>query len=253
VNLSGLTAGTLYNWHVRANCSGVSGNYVQANFTTATPQVTCPGTYDVGLNDNTAGAVTIPLNTDVYGLINVRGDNDYYKFTITISGTIISLTTLPADYQLALLNSSGTTLLSSTNSGTTSETINTAVAPGTYYARVYPKSNGAFNAVSCYTLRVQTGSGRMNPELVQLLENKLFVYPNPAGFEANLAFKSKVNGNSVITVINQLGSVVLKRTIPVNEGDNIRRLDVSSLASGMYYIKMQSGSEIQTAKIIITK
>ncbi len=254
VDLSGLTAGTLYNWHVKANCSGGSGNYVQANFTTATPQVTCPGTYDVGLNDNTAGAVTIPLNTDVYGLINVRGDNDYYKFTITISGTIISLTTLPADYQLALLNSSGTTLLSSTNSGTTSETINTAVAPGTYYARVYPKSNGAFNANNCYTLRVQNSAGRMiNPELVQLSGNKFSVFPNPAGFEANLAFKSKLNGNSVITVMNQLGSVVLRKSMAVNEGDNFRKLDVSSLASGMYYIKIQNGTEIQTAKIVITK
>ena len=77
----------------------------------------------------TAGAATIPLNTDVYGLINVRGDNDYYKFIITTGGTItISLTTLPADYQLALLNSSGTTLQSSTNNGTTSETINATVA-----------------------------------------------------------------------------------------------------------------------------
>jgi hypothetical protein len=83
---------------------GGAGNYVQANFTTATPPVTCPGIYDVGANDNTAGAVTIPLNTDVYGLINVRNDNDYYTFSITTGGTItISLTTLPADYQLALL------------------------------------------------------------------------------------------------------------------------------------------------------
>jgi len=188
-------------------------------------------------------------------LINVRGDNDHYKFIVTTGGTItISLTTLPADYQLALLDINGIILQSSTNNGTANETINATVVAGTYYARVYPKSNGAFNANSCYILTVQTGTAtRMNPELVQLLENKLFVYPNPAGFEANLAFKSKVNGNSVITVINQLGSVVLKRTIAVYEGDNIRGLDVSSLASGMYYIKMQSGSEIQTAKIIITK
>jgi hypothetical protein len=255
VNLSGLTAGTLYNWHVRANCSGVSGNYVQANFTTATPQVTCPGTYDVGLNDNTAGAVTIPLNTDVYGLINVRGDNDYYKFITTGSTITISLTTLPADYQLALLNSSGTILQSSTNSSTTSETINaTVTSGGTYYARVYPKSNGAFNANNCYTLRVQNSAGRMiNPELVQLSGNKFSVFPNPAGFEANLAFKSKANGNSVITVMNQLGSVVLRKSMAVNEGDNFRKLDVSSLASGMYYIKIQNGTEIQTAKIVITK
>ncbi len=201
------------------------------------------------------GWISPILNTDVYGLINVRNDNDYYAFSVTNGGTVtISLTTLPADYQLALLNSSGTTLLSSTNSGTTSETINTAVAPGTYYARVYPKSNGAFNANNCYTLRVQNSAGRMiNPELVQLSGNKFSVFPNPAGFEANLAFKSKLNGNSVITVMNQLGSVVLRKSMAVNEGDNFRKLDVSSLASGMYYIKIQNGTEIQTAKIVITK
>jgi hypothetical protein len=93
----------------------------------------------------------------------------------------------------------------------------------------------------------------MNPELVQFLENKLFVFPNPAGFEASLAFKSKVNGNSEITVINQLGSVVLRKSLAVNEGDNLKKLDVSLLSSGMYYIKIQNGSEIQTAKIIVTK
>jgi len=256
VDLSGLTAGTLYNWRVRANCTGASGNYVQANFTTATPPVTCPGIYDAGANDNTAGAVTIPLNTDVYGLINVRNDNDYYAFTVTTGGTItISLTTLPADFQLALL-SGGTTLQSSTNNGTSSETINATVESGvTYYVRVYPKSNGAFNAGNCYTLRVQTGTaGRtVNPELVRASENKFSVFPNPAGSDANLAFSSKVNGTSVVTIINQLGSVVLKRTIAMNEGENVRKLDVSSLASGMYYIRIQNGTEIQTAKIVIRK
>jgi len=253
-NLTGLTAGTSYSWRVRANCSGGAGNYVLANFTTAAVPVTCPGTYDVSTNGAPGGAATIPLNTDVNGLINVRGDNDYYKFTITNGGNItISLTTLPADYQLALLNSGGTTLFSSINNGTASETINATVASGDYYVRVYPKSNGAFNANSCYTLKVQTGSTRMNPELVQLLENKLFVFPNPAGLEANLAFKSKLNGNSVITVINQLGSVVLRKSMAVNEGDNLRKLDVSSLSSGMYYIKIQNGSEIQTAKIVVTR
>ena len=253
VDLSGLTAGTLYNWNVRANCSGGAGNYVQANFTTATPA--CPGSYDVSSNDNTTTAPTIALNTDIYGLINVRGDNDYYKFTIANGGTItISLTTLPADYQLALLNSGGTILQSSTNSGTNSETISATIATaGTYYARVYPKSNGAFNAGSCYTLKVQTGTASRNPELVQLSGNKFSVFPNPAGFEANLVFKSMARGNYLVTVINQLGSVVLRKSMAVNEGDNFRKLDVSSLLSGMYYIKIQNGSEIQTAKIIITK
>ena len=125
VNLSGLTAGTLHDWRVRATCPAGTGSYVQAQFTTTGAGGACPGTYDVSTNGTTAGAATIPLNTDVNGLINPKGDNDYYKFIISTGGTItISLTTLPANYQLALLNSGGTVLQSSTNSGTTSETIN---------------------------------------------------------------------------------------------------------------------------------
>ena len=89
--------------------------------------------------------------------------------------------------------------------------------------------------------------------MVRVSENKFSVFPNPSGFNTNLSFNSKINGTSVVTVINQLGSVVLKRTIAVNEGDNVRKLDVSSLASGMYYIKIQSGTEIQTSKIVIRK
>jgi hypothetical protein len=47
--------------------------------------------------------------------------------------------------------------------------------------------------------------------------------------------------------------VVLRKSMAVNEGDNFRSLDVSSLSSGMYYIKIQNGNEIQTTKIVIRK
>ena len=256
VNLSALTAGTLYDWRVRSTCTGGSGNYVQSQFTTATPPVTCPGIYDVSTNGTTGGAALIPLNTDVKGLINVSGDNDYYKFTITTGGTItITLSTLPANYQLALLNSSGTTLQTSSSGGTTSETINATVAAGTYYARVYPRNNNAFNATNCYTLRVQTGTAARNAgaEIVQFSNNKFSVFPNPVGYTAGLSFTSAVNGKVNVIVTNQLGSVVLRKTMAVNEGDNIRNLDVSLLASGMYFIKIQNGANIQMARLVISK
>ena len=153
----------------------------------------------------------IPLNTDVKGLINPSGENDYYKFVITTGGTItLTLTTLPTNYQLSLLNSGGGVLQSSTSGGSNSETINANLAAGTYYARVYPFKNNFWDATNCYTLKVQTGtaSKMVNPELVKVSENKFSVFPNPSGFDANLAFSSKVNGTSVVTVINQLGSVV---------------------------------------------
>ena len=256
VNLTGLIAGTLYDWRVRATCTAGTGNYVQAQFTTTTPPVTCPGIYDVSTNGTTAGAATIPLNTDVKGLINVSGDNDYYKFIITTGGTItLSLTTLPANYQLALLNSSGTTLQSSTNSGTNNETINATVTAGTYFARVYPRNNNAFNATNCYTLRVQTGTASRSTglEIVEMVSDKLSISPNPVAYSANLLFNSAVMGNAEVTITNQLGSIVFIKTITVAEGENIKMLDVSKLSNGLYYIKLQNGAHVRMAKIVVAK
>jgi Metallo-peptidase family M12B Reprolysin-like/Secretion system C-terminal sorting domain/Bacterial pre-peptidase C-terminal domain/Fibronectin type III domain len=256
INLTGLTANTTYDWRVRATCSTASGNYVQSQFTTTNNPVTCPGSYDVGTNGTASGAALIDLNTDVYGTIGARGDNDYYKFIITNGGTItISLTNLPADYQLSLLSSNGTSILqSSTNSGTTNEIINATVSGNsTYYVRVYPKNNGAFNATNCYTLRVQAGTAsRMSVENVYL-NNQLRVLPNPASSKANLSFTAVSAGSANVSVINQTGSVVLVKTVSVSAGDNSRQLDVSALANGVYFVKIETGSVIQMAKFVIAK
>jgi hypothetical protein len=55
--------------------------------------------------ETTGGAATISLNTDVYGLINVRGDNDYYNSLLQRWYHNPIINTLPADYQLDLLSS----------------------------------------------------------------------------------------------------------------------------------------------------
>ncbi len=254
VNKTGLVAGTLYDWRVRANCPSLSSSYTQAQFTT-TAATTCPGALDVSTNGTRAGAATIPFNTDVYGLLNVGSDNDYYKFVITTGGTItISLTTLPKNYQLALQNSSGTVLQSSTNTGTTSETINRTVTAGTYYARVYPRNSNAFHATSCYTLRVQLGTASRNAvEDVQFVNNKFTVSPNPATNMVNLAFTAEKGGRASISVINQTGAAVISRSVAANAGNNTSKLDVSSLPNGVYFIKIQTGSVIQMAKLVIGK
>jgi hypothetical protein len=252
-NLSNLTAGTLYDWRVRANCTS-SSNYVQAQFTTTATGGTCPGAFDVTTNGTTGGAASIALNTDVFGLINVKGDNDYYKFVITTGGTItVTLSNLPADYQLSLLNSGGTTIASSGNSGTANETINSTVAAGTYFARVFPRNNGAFNTTSCYTLKVQTGTASRMAEQPQIVSTKLSVSPNPATSTANLAFVSEQAGNATISVLNQTGSVAIQKLVTVNAGENNRKLDITSLPNGLYYIKIQTGSVVQTAKLVIGK
>ncbi|MGI0485065.1 beta strand repeat-containing protein [Pantanalinema rosaneae CENA516] len=65
--------------------------------------------------------------------------NDYYRFNLTARSSLnLSLTDLSADSDIFLLNSAGTVLQSSTNTGIFAESINTILEVGTYYIRVSP-------------------------------------------------------------------------------------------------------------------
>jgi bacillolysin len=82
-------------------------------------------------------------------------DSDYYYFDKTVAGTItVSLTNLPKDYDVYLLNSAGTVVAKSENGSTTSESISYASAPvGKYYVKVVGYS-GAYSTTTAYALKV---------------------------------------------------------------------------------------------------
>jgi hypothetical protein len=254
-SITGLTASSLYDWRVRTNCSAGSSAYAQAQFTTAAVS-TCPGIYDISTNGTVSGAATIPFNTDIKGLISPSADIDYYKFVITTGGTAtITLSTLPADYDIRLYSSNGTTQLAiSQNGGTTSETITRTYTAGTYYVRVYGYNN-ANNATNCYTLKVQLGTAgkEAGAEIITFAPDKLSVSPNPVATTANLSFKAAANGNATITVTNQEGATVIAQLVSVGSGANIKKLDVSKLAGGMYFVKIQTGEKVEVARIIVAK
>nr|HPN60149.1 T9SS type A sorting domain-containing protein [Chitinophagaceae bacterium] len=239
VSLSGLAAGTLYDWRVRANCTGATGAYTQAQFTT-TAAVTCPGPYDVSTNGTASGAATIPFNTDVKGLINPSGDNDYYRFVITTGGTAtITLTTLPANYNIRLYSSNGTTLLaSSTRNGTNTETISRTYTAGTYFVRVNGSNSNAFNATNCYTLRVALGTAS-SPEggIMEPVNEKpvLALFPNPVRQQLTL-YVANYDKQKVVEIYNISGQRVMR----LNAMDNAMTLDVSKLKSGMYLLRVSS-------------
>lgn len=251
VNLSGLSSSTLYDWRVRADCSGGSGNYVQSQFTTAAVGGACPGIYDVEPNGNTTQAQTMPLNTDVRGTLGARGDNDYYRLVITTGGSItISLTTLPANYDLALLNSGGSTLNTSATNG--NETISiTNLSAGTYYVRVYPRNNGAWNASSCYTLRAGGGSASRNLDditssrMTPGIGVGLNLYPNPAKQTINVSLEG-MNEKTEIKVYNIMGNLVMRQ---VTNKTNTQ-LNVAKLPSGVYMVSASDGVTTSNSKFV---
>lgn len=248
VNLSGLTSATLYDWRVRTNCSGGNSTYASAQFTTLTVSG-CANPLDNSTNGTLSGAATIPFNTDVTGLISPSGDVDHYKFVITTRGTItITLRTLPGDYDIKLLNSSGGQIAISQAGGTSNESISRTVNPGTYYIQVYGY-NGANSATTCYTARVQLGTATRGADLItgEVSDGqKVLVFPNPVNDVVNIKLPS-LKGKSDVSMYDVNGRLVMRRE--VNEA-NIQ-LDVSTLPAGVYLMKISNGAkEVSTTKII---
>ena len=213
---------------------------------TATTVTSCQSSYDVSTNGTTAGAATIPFNTNITGLINPAGDIDNYKFVITTAGTItISLSTLPKDYDLKLLNSAGTQVAISQNGSTTSETINYTAAPGTYYAQVYGYAS-AFSATSCYTLKVQLGTATIigNPETVSNAVLKL--YPSPASQVINVSVLGQISDQATLSVMDVNGMQVMLEKVT----RNIQQLNISKLPNGVYMLKVNNGGSTLYSKFV---
>ena len=266
-SLTGLTAGTAYNWRVRATCASGTGAYVSVNFTTTSSGIvtSCQNPLDNDLNGTTAGAAIIPFNTNVTGLISPASDIDFYRFAITIAGRItISLTTLPADYNVRLRNAAGTQVAVAQRTGTRSESFNYNAAVGTYYVEVYGANAAANNATRCYTLRVALVTAARNNRIVLPTEtivlgsanssisastsenNAVSIYPNPTQQLLNVVLNQH-SGSSTIELFDAFG----KKVISEKTTSSSTQLDLSKLAKGVYLIRINNNNQlVHQSKII---
>lgn len=191
----------------------------------ATTATGCQSSYDNN-NETFGAAVTIPFNSDIKGLVNPSGDNDYYKFVITNGGTItITLNTLPADYDIRLFNSAQSQVAISQKSGTNAETINYTAAAGTYFVRVYGYNN-ANNANSCYTLKVQLGTASKQAFSGT---HGIQLSPNPAKDIIRIDAK-ELNEACLMHIYNTQGSLIKMEMLAAGT----KKVSVAALPAGVY-------------------
>lgn len=215
------------------------------------PPPPCTDTYES--NETISAAKPIPTNTDVTALISSTTDKDWFSFTTAAGATniSISLSNLPADYDIRLYNSAGTQIAISQNGGTTSESIKyNTTTTGTYYIQVYGY-NGA-NSTSCYLLRVNTSGTAFfgntdNPAITSVkdaneLKGKLQVYPNPVRDFLTINFASETPTTKHLTVFDIAGRVALRQVISAQKGNNSVRIALPKLARGSYFIRLDDNS-----------
>jgi bacillolysin len=222
--------------------------------TTGGGTTACTDIYEA--NESLTAAKVIATNTAITAKISSSTDKDYFKFTTTTAAKNIKLTLtgLPADYDLKLYNSAGTQLAVSELSGTASESVtynNGAV--GTYYAYVY--GYGGVNSATCYSLTANvsgtaffgTEGGATEGDLV-VLGNKNdakthnTLYPTPASTEFNIVYEATEAATVAINLYDISGKAVLTRIVTTNTGTNTFKVDLPVMASGLYFVRIGENS-----------
>jgi hypothetical protein len=261
VNLSGLTASTSYNFRVTTVCSnGNSAVSAAASFTTQAVS-TCTDTYEP--NESRTTAKTISLATNITARIGTSTDKDYFKFNNTTAArnVKVTLTNLPLDYDLQLFRGS-TSVRTSTNAGTTSETCiyNNTQAAATYTAYVYGY-NGAFSATSCYTLRAEISSTNFlrsddeteASDMEVFGDDRLHVYPNPSNGVLNIRINPESDLTQTVQVFNNLGQMVESYELSFTKSQPAVVVSLNDLNDGMYFVRVFDGEQVQTRRILLRK
>lgn len=256
-NLSTLASGTSYDFKVQSVCAAGSSDYsTVSSFSTV---AICNDNNES--NNTKATATAIILATNTSGLIFPQGDVDYFKFNTTPAkpNIRITLSNLPADYELSLLKS--TVLASSNNGGLTTESIvyNTNTK-GSYKVKVYGYS-GANNANSCYTLKVEINAtafrlsnndNSSDPNKTLSAEDGISVYPNPANDVLNVDFLATENSFVKVILLDQMGREVAFKEIRNNLSPEIHtEFNLNKLNKGVYFVKIINSENVSTKKIIV--
>lgn len=88
------------------------------------------------------------------------------------------------------------------------------------------------------------------PKLTHDINAKFKLYPNPTNDGVAVLEATQANVNK-IEVINLLGAVVASQNVAINE-EKIK-LDLTTLATGTYFVRVSSTQGTSTEKLIITK
>lgn len=81
-------------------------------------------------------------------------------------------------------------------------------------------------------------------------QDRLTVYPNPAGSSINIKADMTANANNELRVYDVMGRVIYSNVIADQAGLFQLNLDLSKVNPGVYMVELRDGATVQTAKFI---
>lgn len=102
-----------------------------------------------------------------------------------------------------------------------------------------------------------TGDMTFTKELVSTLgvdhveKAEVVVYPNPATDKVSFILNNMADNNADITIMSVTGQIVYENTLLGNQNFEVKNIDISDLNAGVYFVKVKSGDQHLTKKMIV--
>jgi len=123
----------------------------------------------------------------------------------------------------------------------------TEIFAGSHYDNNYGTPGGQINLYD--TMHVYVSS--------ESIENKihsLAVFPNPVRSVLNISYNSNGYEPVRLKIVDVMGKThFAEEFVPMDNGENVFRIITSSWVPGIYIIKVQQGSFLETTKFVVTK
>ena len=164
------------------------------------------------------------------------------------------------------LNGTGNNTLGDWVSGVSYNMINGPVALPVQYGSGYPTisvicpSDKKIKYNLLYTNSLQEMKTQVQEVITEcsmgsLEENlskiELTVAPNPSTDLTNVAFNAMTNENAELSIYSVSGELILNSFHQVVEGENVLELDLSPVAAGTYFLKLETPTQFSTLKTIV--
>jgi len=216
----------------------------------------CYDQYEPNETSTHARAITPYKDSTLYGYtasIATGSDQDWYKFQTTPGNNLkIELTDLSVDYNLNLYNSSGALVKSSANTGTTDEKIVYNNIPAGIYSLQIAHTSSVFDPVNCYRFKImlkntawQKLSDDYSPDqamgISDIVAHAALIDDH---FDLNIA--SPFSSPALIELVSAFGQLVYSTPAMINEGSQTIQIPAGNLASGIYFIRIQTQMNANT-------
>ena len=219
---TGLTAGTAYTVEVRAVCASSQSAWVSTSFTTQNESgITPPTVNTLAATEVTHEAATLN-GTITAGSEAITAQGFMYKASSATDWTTVAAT--------------GTNI---------SATVNNLTAETAYEYKAFATtaSGTVEGAVESFTTLAASGLADAESGAI-----KAMIYPNPAKDKATLSLTG-LTANAKIIVSDLQGRII--QTEDLQAGTETYELNTSNYASGVYYIRILCGNNVNTQKLIV--